>query len=58
MKSLRSRYARHYKEQNNFIIEASHPESLQIVIKPNEAVELLGDLIKYAFGNCKQEDED
>ena len=57
-KQIRARYYKHYEEQNNFVIEALAPNLVQIIVKPDEAAELLGDLLKYVFGNCKRHDED
>ena len=57
-KQIRARYARHYEEGDNFVIEALTPEFVVITIKPHEAPGLLGDLLKYVFSNCKQIDED
>lgn len=51
-KQIRARYSRHYEEQGNFIIEALTPTLVQIIVKPGEAAGLLGDLLKYTFGNC------
>ena len=55
---IRARYSRHYEEQGNFVIEALTPNLVQIIVKPNEAAELLGDLLKYTFGNCKKYGDD
>ncbi len=52
-----ARYAAHYEEQDNFIIEGQYPNLVQIVVKPDEAADLLGDLLKYVFSNCKQRGE-
>ena len=55
---IRARYAAHYEDQDNFIIEALNPNLIQIVVKPDEAADLLGDLLKYVFSNCKQRGEE
>ena len=55
---IRARYATHYEDQDNFIIESLNPNLIQIVVKPDEAADLLGDLLKYVFSNCKQRGEE